>query len=576
MLLGTGLLILASSLCAKPVPVRVVVHVHGVEGALEENVRASLAIEHYHDYGPDPDDAIRRLYHQARLEIRQALEPYGYFSPHVESALVHRGSTWTATFHIQAGQPVRVSQVNVKVEGPGARDPVFKALIKHPPIRSGQRLLQSHYTSTKQALQEIALTRGYLKAHFLKHVLRVDPSQHTATVSLVFATGPRYRFGKVTIHQKILKTQFVRRYVHIRPGSPYNTQRLSNLQAELSGSNYFSSVSVIPETKKAGADLHVPIRVETTPAKRNHYAFGVGYGTDTGPRFRFSWENRRVDSEGHRFRFDVRVSGIGTEAHTRYIIPLANPATDRLVFSAVDSRQDYGDTVGYLLGTGVSRITQNGPWQTDEFVLLGRYRSELGNQTLTSRLITPGITFSKIRLGSASLHEFGYNLTLSILGASRAIGSDATFLRGQVSAHLAIPLGPGDFLLRGALGAVVTNEFSAVPVAERFYAGGEDSVRGYAYQSIGPRNALGQVVGGRYLKVGSIEYDWYIVGHWGIAGFFDLGTASDSLTASLDKGVGIGVRYFTPVGAIRVDFSHPIAQPQLSFYMIQIGIGLSL
>ena len=555
--------------------VRVSVHVEGVSDEVKANVLASLSIAQYKNFGSSPNATIRRLNAQAAAQIRDALEPFGYFSPRIDSKLSRDGEIWTATYRIEPGRPVEVRRVVVKVKGAGADDPVFQALERQPPIRPGQPLRQALYTQTRQALQETAAERGYLDGHFTEHTLRVDPEKYTADVVLVYRTGPRYRFGKVTIHQDILDPDFVHRFVQIKPGDPYSTRRLADLQSALSSSDYFASVAVTPRKDEA-QDLRVPVDVETTPAKRNRYVVGAGYGTDTGPRFRFGWENRRVNREGHRIRFDARISRIETQATAQYIVPLGNPASERLVFSATDNQENYGDTVGRLLGVGVSRITQIGAWQRDQYIQAGRYTSEIGADTQVGYLVTPGITFSRISIGLPARSRFGYSVTADFRGAAKALASDVSFARADVSARLSLPFGPGEFLLRGELGAVGAGNFDRLPVAERFFAGGDNSVRGYAYQSIGPRNAQGLVVGGRYLKVGSIEYDWRIVGNWGIAGFYDAGTASDSFTASLDRGVGVGVRYYTPVGAIRVDFAHPISQPGLGFYRIHISIGLSL
>lgn len=575
-LLGAaGILALLLIAAAASAATQVQVRIEGISGELKANVLASLSIARYRNFGVDPQATIRRLNGRARREIRDALEPFGYFSPSVESTLDHSGKQWTATYRISPGPVITVRRVSVTVDGPGANDPAFQAIEREPPIRPGQPLRQQRYTDTKRALQEVAAERGYFDARFVAHSLTVDPAALSAEVLLVYATGPRYRFGPVVIHQDILDPRFVRRFVHIRPGEPYDATALARLQAALAASNYFSSVSVIPERAKA-RDLRVPIEVETTPGKRNRYFAGVGYGTDTGPRLRLGWENRRINRRGHRFRLDATLSRIETQATAQYIVPLQNPANERLVLSATDNQENYGGTVGHFLGFGASRITQVGGWQRDEYLNIGRYTSDIGGTSLRSRLLAPGIGFSRISARITTYSQFGYSVFADVHGTAKALGSDNTFLRADVNARVAIPLGRGQVLLRGELGAIIASDFQDLPVAERFFAGGDASVRGYAYQSIGPRNSQGIVVGGRYLEVGSFEYDYPVVGHWGIAGFFDAGTARDSPGGPLDEGIGVGARYYTPVGAIRIDLAHPIAHPELGFYRIHISIGLAL
>ena len=573
----TRLVLIGLAMLAAPAWAGVQVHVRveGINGALKDNVMASLAIVQYKDLGAHPRATIRRLDSQAPGQIREALEPFGYFSPHIESRLTHDGDTWTATYRIDPGKPVVLRHVTVKVTGPGADDAVFKSVEKKTRLEPGKRLDQQAYTRTKQNLQEAAAEHGYLDAAFTQHVLKVDPGQLSADVTLVYATGPRYRFGKITVKQDILNPAFVRRYIHIHPGDPYDAQALADLQSALSSSGYFASVVVTPE-KAQSHGRRVPIRIATTPAKRNRYTFGLGYGTDTGPRVTFGWENRRVNRRGHRFRFDTRLSRIESQAIARYIVPLSNPATDRLVYSGTFNQQDYGGTVSHLLGAGASRIVQLDGWQESVSLDANRYVSDIGRQSMRSLLLIPGIRFSRIVANPPTFPRHGYSVSAELSGAARALGSDNSFLRADVSAHFIYPLGPGRLLLHGELGAIADSNFSQLPVALRFFAGGDSSVRGYAYQSIGPTNADGLVVGGRYLKIASVEYDFPVVGHWGLAGFFDAGNASNSLGSRWNEGIGVGVRYRTPVGDVRVDFAHPIAHPQLGFYRIHISIGLAL
>ncbi|MGH8272771.1 MAG: autotransporter assembly complex protein TamA [Gammaproteobacteria bacterium] len=554
---------------------KVNVEVIGVTDPIKTNVMNSLSIVRYKDYGAHPATTIERLNRKAPAEIQAALEPYGYFSPHIDAQLSHQGANWTAVYRINPGEPVTLRQVTVRVTGPGAKASAFQKVIANTPLKTGQRLDQSDYSATKNALQFAAAEVGYLDAHFTTHRLEVNPQTHSAEATLVYATGPRYRFGQITIHQKILNPAFVRRYVKFKPGDPYNAQALANLQSALSASGYFSSVIVNPEKKKA-KNRRVPIEIETTPAKRNHFSFGLGYGTDTGPRFSFGWDVRRINSEGHRFSFNTRISGIETQAVARYIVPLANPATDRLVYSATLNEQDYGGTVSHLLGVGATRITMLGGWQQSLFLKANRYVSDIGPDSFTTRVLMPGVLFSRIVAHPPSRPQTGFSVNAEFSGAAKSLASGTTFLRADISARFIFPFGPGRLLLHGEAGAIAANDFAEMPVALRFYTGGSASLRGYSYQSIGPRNAQGLVIGGRFLKVASVEYDFPIAGPWGIAGFFDAGTASDNFNAPFQKDVGIGVRYHTPVGAVRLDFGHPIGHPELSPIHISLSIGLAL
>lgn len=560
---------------APALAVTVNVQVNGVKDDIKNNVLASLSIKQYKDYGKHPAATIRRLHSEAPEEIRKALQPFGYFSPDIADHLTHQGDTWTATYDITPGKAVILRNITVKVTGPGAAATAFRAIQANPPMSSGEPFRQQHYTQTKHALQLIAAEYGWLDARLSTHELKVNPAEHQADATLVLVSGPRYHFGPVKIEQDILKPGFVQRYINIHPGEPYNTGELSNLQSALSASGYFSSVIVNPKKKEA-EHFRVPVTVTATPAKRDHYSVGLGYGTDTGPRLSLGWDRRWVNRSGHRFRLNARISQIETQAVARYIVPLADPTTDRLTYSATLNRQDYGNTTSDLFGVGANRITMWHGWQQNILLNANRYISYIGEESFTSRLLMPGIRFSRIEAHPADRPRKGYSVDAELRGAAKLLASDANFLRADISANFIFPLGPGRLLLRGEVGAIATSNPAEIPVALRFYAGGSASVRGYAYQSIGPRDAQGRVVGGRYLRVASVEYDFPVADNWAIAGFLDAGTASNSFTSPPEKGIGIGVRYFTPVGAIRLDFGHPVDHPELSPIRIHLSIGLSL
>ncbi|MDN5863683.1 MAG: autotransporter assembly complex protein TamA [Gammaproteobacteria bacterium] len=570
-----GLALLLCSFAAAASAADVEVQVQGVTGAVKDNVLASLSLVHYRQYGEHPAATIRRLYTRAEEEIRQALKPFGYFSPRVESRLTHEGENWTASFHIATGEPVLIRRVTVKVTGPGSSAPAFRAVVARSAMKPGTRLEQAEYTRSRQLLKRVATEKGWFDAHFTAHSLTVDPKELWADVKLVMATGERYRFGEIRIHQKILDPDLVNRYVHIRPGEPYDATELADLQSALAASGYFSSVIVDPKKKQARRH-RVPIDVQLSPAERNHVSIGVGYGTDTGPRLSLGWEVRRLNRSGHRLRFDTRISGIQTQAVARYIVPLENPATESMVYSATLGQQDYGDTVSHLLGVGANRITMYGGWQQNLFLNAHRYISEIGNSSFTTRLLIPGIRFSHVEAQPPTRPRHGFSVDGMLSGSTKILASDANFLRVDVSTRFIFPLGPGRLLLHGEIGAIAAGDFSEIPVALRFYTGGSTTVRGYDYQSLGPRNAAGLVVGGQFLRVASVEYDFPIADNWALAGFVDAGSASNSFSEPLNFGVGIGVRYFTPVGAIRLDFAHPVDHPELSPIHIHLSIGLAL
>jgi len=126
------------------------------------------------------------------------------------------------------------------------------------------------------------------------------------------------------------------------------------------------------------------------------------------------------------------------------------------------------------------------------------------------------------------------------------------------------------------VGATATRDFNALPLAQRFFTGGDMSVRGYAFNSIGPTDQYGNVIGGKDLMVGSVEVDHMLGPVLGVAAFVDAGNVFNSFNTSLEKGVGVGLRWRTPVGMVRLDFAHPVKRPDLGWYRIHFSIGTDL
>ncbi|MDN5850137.1 MAG: BamA/TamA family outer membrane protein, partial [Nitrococcus sp.] len=187
-------------------------------------------------------------------------------------------------------------------------------------------------------------------------------------------------------------------------------------------------------------------------------------------------------------------------------------------------------------------------------------------------LVIPGITYSRQVADDPLFTRKGYSWSLDVRGASQPVLSSTNFLQARLNGRAVLPWAArGRLLLSADYGATATTDFSKLPPSQRFYAGGARSVRGYAFRSLSPTNADGNDIGGRFLLVGSIEADYLFVGNFGAAVFFDAGDATLDPSLSLKKDVGIGLRYRSPVGMVRLDFARPLdgGKP----FRIQFSIG---
>ncbi len=548
------------------------VQVTGVPPDLEKNVRAYLDIA---SAGADVGEArLHRLNQQAAEQIRAALQPFGYYNPTVHSSLQMVKGQWVAHYDIELGPPTVLTEVDIGAKGAGSDAKPVKEALASVKLTKGDVLNQQRYEAAKQALQQAAYNAGYIDASYQRAEILVNPKAHDAAVHLLLDTGPRFYFGVITVEQDILSPHFVSHFVPVKAGQPFETDRLIALQQSLANSGYFANVSVDVQRAETH-DQHIPVVVHTTPRKRQDYTLGFGYGTDTGPRLSLGVELRRLGRRGHSFRSDLRLSSIEQTAAAQYQIPVQNVSTDYVALRASLGALDIGDwtTRQLILGTSWHREWHGTRRRVYLTAQRERYSTASGT-TQTGTLFFPGMEVSRQQADDPIYPTKAYSWSADIRAGSSGFGSDTSFGRLYLSGRLVRPLGKRvRYLLRAEYGALTVGNFDELPPSQRFYAGGESSVRGYAYQQLSPpAGPEGESLGGRYVLTGSAEVDVLIVGNYGAAFFVDDGNASNDPIPHPKLGAGIGLRWKSPVGMIGVDLAHPFDEPGTN-YRFYLSIG---
>lgn len=521
------------------------------------------------------EPTIRRLHRLAPEEIRQAMQPFGYYQPTIDAKLKKVAGVWQAVYTIDPGPPTDLDRLEIRVNGEGGEEPSVRDVLSSTELVSGQRLDHRKYEQTKSRLSDALYNAGYIDARFIQSEIKVYPPKRKADIYLIVESGPRFNYGPITVEQDILRPEFVNRFANIKQGDRFDTSKLIDFQLALIDSNYFSQVEIQAEREKA-VSTQIPVTVKTEPKKPRRYTTGLGFGTDTGPRVSAGAELRRINRRGHKIRFDLRASLIEQSISSQYLVPIKNVATDNLAFTASASRKKEGDidTDQYKLGTSL-----NEDWlglRRRLYLSLERENFDIGDGTQTSNMLIPGVQLSRKYGDDPLFPRKGYSATLDIHGGLESPLTETTFLHTSLRARSVLPLTKRSrLLLRGEIGAIQAATFSDLPPSQRFFAGGDQSVRGYGYQNLSPKNSDGEVIGGQYLAVASIEADYLFYGNFGAATFFDVGNASNDLLTSLNKGIGIGLRYRSPVGMIRVDVARPLDDSADSF-RLHISIGADL
>ncbi|MFO1426620.1 MAG: BamA/TamA family outer membrane protein [Steroidobacteraceae bacterium] len=545
------------------------IEVEGVDPELRRNVLVFLSLERY-KARDDIDEALMdRLQERAVREATAALRPFGYYEPKVQVDVSRSGArNWRARVQIEPGPPVLMDKVEISVLGPGATDPAFTSLTRSPPLRSGDRLSHAAYDTLKTNLQRTAATLGYMDARLTRSELSVDPPNHRASAALVLETGFRYRFGATTIEQKVINETVLRRYMRYHQDEPYDATELLRTQFALDDSQYFATVEVLPGDPDR--ELHVvPVSIRAEANRRERWTFGFGYGTDTKLRGTIGWENRRVNARGHRFRAELKAAQVNQSVIARYVIPIGDPALEKLTGEFSYERSDLGD-----LDTRTTKfqpsITQvRGQWQRVLFTSLTRTTTITGGGTRATKteavdtLVIPGISFASVPRGYLGEALFSRTLYTELRGSTTALGAPANYAQLRIEGERVVDFARRWHLHgRAQLGASLINRTEDLPGTERFFAGGDRSVRGFGYNDLSPIDATGAKVGGKHVLTGTLEVIRDLPRNLGLALFADAGNAFDRFGDPLQYSVGIGIRLRLPVVTLGIDVAQPLTNPR--------------
>ena len=565
--------IFSASICAQT---RVNIEINGINQTLENNVRLFLSIEQQKEHPLITAGRLQRLHKKASQEISIALQPFGYYRPVVDSSLVKSDTgEWRASYAIDAGPALPIAEFNFQISTEMGQDPEFINLLQNQTPQTGNPFNHLVYENFKGDLARLAAERGYFDAKFTEHRVEIDLNNYVARIYLNYEGGARYHFGEVLLQQDVLNDELLRRFIPFKKGEPYTLSKLIQLRQVLNDSFYFQTSNVSTGPLVTGSN-EVPIVVALTPRKRNRYEFGLGYGTDTGARTRFGWQLPRINKNGHRFTTDIEISEIGHSVLASYRVPVLNPRTDQIVYSIGEEVEEFEDTDSTLRTLGVSLVHSRGEWR--ETLSLNYQQEDFvsGDDAGDSTLLIPGISWSRIwGRGFVNVLD-GLRFDLSLSGANNSLISDTDFtqLRGHLKFITSLS-SRNRIITRGEFGSTSTSEFDQLPSSVRFFSGGAQSVRGFKYQSLGPTDASGDVVGGRYLVQGSIEFERYFNARWGAAVFFDIGNAIDDLDDDLERGAGFGLRWKSPVGPVRIDLASAISSDGEP-WRLHINIGPDL
>ncbi len=570
--------------------------IQGLEDdAMRQNVQLALSLE----------DALGKTLTQRRLEYllevaqdeaREALEPFGYYSPDIKVETRNQDDGMVVVVNVDKGEPVRVRLEDVRIEGEAADDHYMQAEIDAFTPKHGEILNHPLYEAGKVRISRRLAERGYFDADFISHKVEVTRAEYAADIDLAWQSGERYDMGRIRFVQtpnEIIAPELLQQLVYWEEGDYFHQGRLDRLRKSLVKLDYFQTIEINAKPEEAEHYM-VPVEVNLTPAKRSIYNLGLTYGTESGAGFTAGLERRYLNRRGHKALTQLDYTRLRQTLTLQYRIPAFRwlDGWYTIGLQAADENSDYIDTRRFeLVGSRSGEINRYLTATASLHALRERwlYADEL--------LLNPGVVppyhwatyvyptlraeyvdaddrvFPRRGLGSTLMLRGGAGRSSGIDSGTRSFGQIHAGLRGYYA------LGERNRLVvRGEIGHTVSTDHAELPPSLRFFAGGDRSIRGYAWREVGPRvtgtDGKRYAIGARNVTTASVEYEHYFTSELGMAVFADIGSAFEN-TPDWHSGVGIGARWRSPVGPVRLDIARGLNQPD-SPVQIYLSLGADL
>ncbi|WP_377703082.1 autotransporter assembly complex family protein [Pseudoduganella sp. UC29_71] len=565
-------------------------------GRLEELLTDNLDLLRFRGNPRIDREQLQRMARSAPEQAKTLLATAGYYSPVISTRIDGlrdgEGGTPTVVVDVQPGEPVRVGSVEIVLQGfaSSSDTPFDKAALQAAwTLPKGDIFRQDAWEQAKRALLRQVVQTRYPRAQLSDSLATVDPDQHSAALRVVLDSGPELRFGELRIEGlKRFPASIVANLNQIKPGDYYSEAALQAYQSRLQDTGYFASVDVsadlsaiLDEQLEAGAEKRadaaapaavpapmapLPLLVRVVENKRRNVSAGLGYSTNTGNRAQLNYDDLAIF--GLKMKSALTLETKKQTARGDFYFPVTPDGYSDSFGGAYERSDIEGEE------TTVFTVSAKRAWGTPLLErslgveLLTEQKTVAGQPSVRSTSLPLTYSVTRRKLDNLLFPSKGHVVNWQIGGALLPLLTDEPFIRASTKAMWYIPFGAkSTVILRGELGALASKQKDGVPAIYQFRAGGDQSVRGYAYQELGVRKG-DATVGGRYLATGSAEYQYWFKPSWGAAVFYDAGNASDSFSGLHPKsGYGVGARWKSPVGPINVDvaYGHAVKKARLHF-----------
>lgn len=565
---------------------------------------------------------LEQLLQALPANARELLGTQGYFAPRIQVQTDAPGAAAAATptnrprrivLVVEPGPPARVASVDLQIQGAGATEPEAAAQRERFQsswaLPAGQPFSQSAWDSAKNQALRLWTERRYPTAQVAESRATIDPERQEARLRLVLDTGPAVRFGEITVTgDERYPADAVQRLVRLgglRPGDDYDLGVLQAAQQRVSESGYYRSVFLrvdvdaataqaqagtdgsapmtAPMTAPITAPMTVPVTAQVREARLQRLVLGVGASTDAGARLSLEHTHRQLPGLGWQAQTALQLQQRNSSASTEWASPLDDKGW-RWIAGAGAQRDDDDPRVITSQRLRLGQLQETGLLDRSFFLQLDRAREFDGQVTLpTEGSVTANYAWTRRRFNDTLFPDRGYGLAVE-LGAGYTLSQEREpFGRVRARWQNYLPLAanserPSRLALRLEGGAVLARDNTPVPATQRFLTGGDNAVRGYALRDIGVPQATGGVAPGRYLAVGSVEWQRPLWRNgertdWESTLFIDAGAVADAVRdLKAQVGVGTGLRYNSPVGPLQVDLAYGLEQRR---WRLHLNVGFA-
>ncbi|MGH1471934.1 MAG: autotransporter assembly complex protein TamA [Cellvibrionaceae bacterium] len=548
--------------------------IQGVEKPIKNNIELHLS-----KWESLPSTNLSSIEEKLGKNIQSALRAMGYY----DAKIIYGLEGKTLRLVIESGEAVKWARADIQlIHDESVMDVRLQTIVDSNPFINGERIDHSLYENYKKNLINLASEFGYLDAKFTQSILRINQKTHQAMVTLIVDMGQRYKLGQVNYLETNIQESLLDRLTELEAEQWYSANTVGLIYNRLLNTGYFSGVTV--DVKKEIPNV-AHLTIGLTDAPKHKISTGMGFGTDDkGPRLKFKWQRPRINKRGDSFSTQLKLSQVEQNISAQFRMPWSHPLNEYLSYDLGWQQKKTEDINTQLATIGASyhRVVKNG-WQYSFHFDVENETSETDNHKKDSfTYVIPGVQLSRRKFsGEATDPSKGYKFWANFNTSREQLGSDTDFHRFDIGANvITTAFKKHSVLGRVELGYIDTENLLKVPPSQRFFAGGDQTVRGYQYESIAPVDSDGNLTGGQYSTIASIEYRYQFLKNWKAAIFYDAAQVyrddpnelpedatkannwllmlEDSKTFS--SGAGIGLRWKTPIGLVAFDVAVPINQ----------------